>query len=115
MGVRFFKRYLLPDQLPLFRLRSKKAMQGGQGSLVVELKRLEWETRRNEVIHLLALLLTAGFLVIKSPQLSIVQSFAIVAINLYVNVYPIFVQRYNRLRITRLLGRCTLLNARNAG
>jgi len=115
LGVRFFKKYLLPDQLLLFRLRGKKAMQGGQGLLLAELKRLEWETRRNEVIHLLGLLLTAAFLVIKSPQLSIVQSLAIVAINLYVNVYPIFVQRYNRLRITRLLEKSTLLNARNAG
>ena len=115
LGVRFFKRYLLPDGLLLFRLRGKKAMQGGQGLLVAELKRLEWETRRNEVIHLLALLLTGCFLVFKSLQLSTVQFLVIVAINLYVNVYPIFVQRYNRLRILRLLGKCTLSNARNVG
>jgi glycosyl-4,4'-diaponeurosporenoate acyltransferase len=115
LGVRFFKSYLLPDQLLFFRLRGKKAMQGGQGLLLAELRRLEWETRRNEVIHLLALLLTGCFLAFKSVQLSIVQSLVIVAINLYVNVYPIFVQRYNRLRITRLLEKCTLLNARNAG
>lgn len=82
---------------------------------MAELKRLEWETRRNEVIHLLALLLTGCFLVFKSLQLSTVQFLVIVAINLYVNVYPIFVQRYNRLRILRLLGKCTLSNARNVG
>jgi hypothetical protein len=110
LGVRFFKRYLLPDKLLLFGLRGKKAMQGGQGVLTAELKRLEWETRRNEVIHLLALLLIVCLLVFRFPQsqLSVAQLFAIFAINLYVNVYPIFVQRYNRFRIIRMLEKCTL-------
>ncbi|MBC8095873.1 MAG: hypothetical protein H7Y43_08670 [Akkermansiaceae bacterium] len=104
LGVKFFKRYLLPTELLLSRLRGKKAMQGGQGALKAELKRLEWETKRNEVIHLLALLLTGCILVFSSPQWSIVNFLVIFAINLYVNVYPIFVQRYNRFRIMRLLG-----------
>ena len=109
LGVRFFKRYLLPTELLLFYLRGKKAaMQGGQEVLKAELKRLEWETRRNEVIHLLALLLTGCFLVFRFPQLSIVQFLVIFAINLYLNIYPIFLQRYNRFRITRLLKKCTL-------
>ncbi|MBC7877077.1 MAG: hypothetical protein H7Y59_07910 [Anaerolineales bacterium] len=109
LGVRFFKRYLLPTELLLFRLRGKKAaMQGGQEVLKAELKRLEWETRRNEVIHSLALLFTVSILVFKLPQLSIVEFLVIFAINLYVNVYPIFVQRYNRFRIMRLLRKCTL-------
>jgi hypothetical protein len=107
LGVRFFKRYLLPTELLVNRLRGGTAMQGGQDELKVELKRLEWETKRNEVIHLLALLLITCILLVKSPQLSAMQILLIFAINLYVNVYPIFVQRYNRLRIVRLLRKCT--------
>ena len=109
LGVRFFKRYLLPTELLLFHLRGKQAaIQRGQGVLKAELKRLEWETRRNEVIHLLALLLTGCILVFRFPQLSIVQFLVIFAINLYLNIYPIFLQRYNRFRIMRLLGECKL-------
>ena len=108
LGVRFFKRYLLPTEILLFRLRGGKAMQGGQKALVAELKRLEWETRRNEVIHLLALLLTFCLLAPRFPRLSIGQFLAIFALNLYVNVYPLFLQRYNRFRILRLLGECKL-------
>jgi glycosyl-4,4'-diaponeurosporenoate acyltransferase len=107
LGVRFFKRYLLPTELMVNRLRGGTAMQGGQNVLKVELKRLEWETKRNEVIHLLALLLITCILLVKSPLLSAMQVLLIFAINLYVNVYPIFVQRYNRLRIVRLLRKCT--------
>ncbi len=82
-------------------------MQGGKDVLKVGLKRLEWETKRNEVIHLLALLLIMCILLVKSPQLSAMQVLLIFAINLYVNVYPIFVQRYNRLRIVRVMKKCT--------
>ena len=53
LGVRFFKRYLLPTELLLSHLRGTRAIQGGRGVLKAELKRLEWETRRNETIHLL--------------------------------------------------------------
>ena len=109
LGVRFFKKYLLPTELLLFHFRGKRAaMQGGHEVLKAELKRLEWETRRNEVIHSLALLLTVCILVFSLPQLSIVEFLVIFAINLYLNVYPIFVQRYNRFRIMRLLRKCSL-------
>jgi glycosyl-4,4'-diaponeurosporenoate acyltransferase len=107
LGVRFFKRHLLPTELLANCLRSGKAMQGGKDVLKVGLKRLEWETKRNEVIHLLALLLIMCILLVKSPQLSAMQVLLIFAINLYVNVYPIFVQRYNRLRIVRVMKKCT--------
>lgn len=71
--MRFFKRYLLPTELLVNRLRGGTAMQGGQDVLKVELKRLEWETKRNEVIHLLALLLITCILFVKSLQLSAMQ------------------------------------------
>jgi hypothetical protein len=82
-------------------------MQRGQGALQAQVTRLERDTRRNETIHVLALLLTGGVLALKFPQLSIEQLFGIFAINLYLNVYPIFLQRYNRFRLIRLMGKCT--------
>jgi len=108
LGVKFFKKHLLPTELLLFRLRGGKAMQGDQGALKAELKRLEWETRRNEVIHLLAMLLIGCLLISRFAQLSVAQFFGIFAINLYLNVYPIFLQRFNRFRIMRLLRECHL-------
>ena len=83
-----------------------KAIKAGQ-NVKAELERLERETRRNEVIHLLFLLLLTCILLVRSPKLSAMDLLLIFAINLYVNVYPIFVQRYNRLRLLRLLGKCT--------
>jgi hypothetical protein len=105
LGVKFFKSYLLPTELLLSRWRGGKAIQGGRGTLKTELKRLEWETRRNEVIHLLAMLLIGSLLISRFTQLSAAQFFGIFAINMYLNAYPIFLQRYNRFRIRRLLSR----------
>jgi len=108
LGVRYYKRHLLPTEFLLHRLRrGKKQLQGGQVGLQAELKQLEWETRRNEVIHVAAIILTGCILVFRFPnsaflQLSIEQFIAIFAINLYVNVYPILVQRYNRARMIRV-------------
>jgi hypothetical protein len=104
-GVKFFKSYLLPTELLLSRLRGRNAMQGGRAALKRELKRLEWETRRNEVIHLLAMVLIGSLLISKFTQLSLAQIFGIFAINLYVNAYPIFLQRYNRFRLMRIMSR----------
>lgn len=103
LGVKFFKRYLLLTDLAIFRLRGRKQMEVGQGVLKGELQRIEWETKRNEAIHLLFMLLIGFILVLSFPKLSIEQFLGIFAINLYANIYPIFVQRYNRFRIIRLL------------
>ncbi len=85
-GVRFFNRYLLPTELLVNRLRGGTAMQGGQDVLKAELKRLEWETKRNEFLHLLGLLLITCVLIVKSPQLSVTQVLLIFFINLYVKI-----------------------------
>ena len=81
----------------------KKELLGVRGKLAEELKRLEWETKRNEVIHLLALFVIICILLVKGPALSVLQILYVLIINLYVNLYPIFVQRYNRFRLKRLL------------
>lgn len=102
LGIRLFKRYLLPTELLIRHLRGDKAVQGGR-DVLKQLKQLEWETRRNEVIHLLAMLVIGCLLVFKSAQVSARGFIVIAVINLYVNVYPIFLQRYNRIRLTRLI------------
>lgn len=105
LGVRFFKRYFLPTELVLRRLRGGKAMRRGREALGSELRRLEWETKRNEIIHLLAMVLMGCLLIPRIGHLSMAQLVAVFAINLYLNVYPIFLQRYNRFRILNLMNR----------
>ena len=44
LGVRFFKKYLLPTERLVDRLRGGKAIKGGQ-NVKAELGQLEWETQ----------------------------------------------------------------------
>jgi glycosyl-4,4'-diaponeurosporenoate acyltransferase len=106
LGVKFFKNYLLPTEHLVRHLRGGKALRGGQAHMQTDLKRLLWETKRNEAIHVLGLLLFGAVLLINSAENSIAEWLVIVAANLYVNVYPILIQRYNRIRLKRLLSRC---------
>ena len=105
LGVRFFKKYLLLTDLILFRLRNKKQICIRDKGLVNELKRLEWQTRRDEVMHMFFSLLVVLILFENWKHLSPVQIVIIFILNLYANIYPIFVQRYNRSRLLTMLTR----------
>jgi hypothetical protein len=70
---------------------------------IIGLKKAERETIKYEIIHLIFLLITVLILVFNFPQLSLLQWIFINVINLYANIYPIFLQRHNRIRILKVL------------
>lgn len=102
LGVAFFIKYLLLTDLIMFRLRKKNHLSIKNG-IENELKRLEWQTRRDEFIHFISMLVIAALVIKHSETVSPMQWVLIFLINLYVNIYPIFVQRHNRIRLTKLL------------
>lgn len=103
IGIKFFKRYLLLTDLMLFGFRKKVQLNTKDKNLKDEIIRLEWQTRRNEIIHLVCMALIVAILIKSGKDMSILQWMAVHAINLYVNIYPIFVQRHNRMRLVKLL------------
>lgn len=104
LGVIFFIKYLLLTDLIMFRLRKRNHISSKNG-IANELRRLEWQTRRDEVIHLIFMLLIVALAIKQKESVSSVQWALIFLINLYANIYPIFVQRHNRIRLTKLLRR----------
>lgn len=106
LGVKFFKRYLLPTEHVARYLRGEKALRTNVAHFQADLKRLLWETRRNETLHVLGLVLSGVLLLVKWAEISAGELLAILAVNVYVNVYPIILQRYNRIRLNRLLMKC---------
>lgn len=103
IGVRFFKRYLLLTDILMFRLRKKNQLNLAKNELSNELNRLEWQTRRDETIHILAMAAIVILVAINYSGYSIASLTIIFLINLYVNIYPIFIQRYNRYRILQIM------------
>lgn len=102
-GIRFFKKYLITDGDLVRKWRIIKQINLNRDSRILELQHAEKETRKYEIIHLIFILISVLIVVFNYNQLSFVQWTLIIAINLYANVYPIFLQRYNRIRILRTL------------
>tara|TARA_R110002051_G_scaffold275011_2_gene335972 strand:- start:3860 stop:4285 length:426 start_codon:yes stop_codon:yes gene_type:complete len=102
-GIKHFKKYLITDGDLVRKWRNVKQIDLNRNSRILELQKAEKETRKYEIIHLIFILVSVLIVVFKYDQLSVVQWILIIAINLYANVYPIFLQRYNRIRILRIL------------
>ena len=89
----------------MFGFRKHKQFSSKRESLAKELERLSWQTRRDELIHIVFMVIIGIYVAVSHQAISTWQWFLIFLINLYANVYPIFVQRHNRTRYERLLTR----------
>lgn len=103
LGIRFYKKYLPTTGDVVMRWRGEKMLNKNPSGLYSELCRYEQQTRVYEGRHLIGLV---GFIIlalalIKPPYVTNL----IIAntINLLVNIYPIFLQRYNRIRILKII------------
>jgi glycosyl-4,4'-diaponeurosporenoate acyltransferase len=100
LGVRLFK-YFLPTGGDLVqRWTGIHEIRGGADT---DLSRYEPVTRFREMAHVIGAAMTTSLTIAAFALNSIsVASFSI-GVNLFVNIYPIMVQRYNRTRINSIL------------
>jgi len=105
IGIKFFKKYLLLTHLMMFRWRGKKQLVNDRSGIAELLRNIEWQTRRDEVIHLVFIFLSVVIIWGKYGSISTTGWILFFIVNIYANVYPIFVQRYNRYRVLKLLTR----------
>ena len=67
------------------------------------LTNLHYQTKKSELDHLIILIIVAGFNVLVAFKFGIVESLWLLLLNILLNLYPIFLQRYNRPRIERAI------------
>lgn len=103
LGIKHFKKYLITDGDLVRRWRNIKQINLKANDRIGNLKKAEQETRKYEIIHLFFLLMTILIIAFNFQKFSPLQWVIINIINLYANIYPIFLQRYNRIRILKLL------------
>jgi hypothetical protein len=68
-----------------------------------KLYRYERQTRNNELLHIIATIGCIGLIFIADKKLSCLDIVFLTSLNLYLNIYPIFLQRHNRIRIIKVL------------
>ncbi len=105
LGVKAFKKYLITDGDLVRRWRGIKQVSHQKENRMEDLEKAIRETLKFEVIHLFFLLLSLLIVVVQYHEMTLLKLGVIFLINLYANIYPIFLQRYNRIRLLRVLGR----------
>lgn len=67
------------------------------------LTNLYYRTKQDELGHLMIMLIVLGFTVFVAYKFGILRSLWLLVLNILLNIYPIFLQRYNRPRIARAI------------
>ena len=67
------------------------------------LSHLEYRTRQSEFGHLIILFIVLGFNIYVAIQFGFTASVWLLILNILLNLYPIFLQRYNRPRLQRAI------------
>ena len=67
------------------------------------LTHLEYRTRQSELGHLIIFIIVSGFNIYVAVQYGFTASIWLLVLNILLNLYPIFLQRYNRPRLHRAI------------
>ena len=67
------------------------------------LMNLHYQTKKAELGHAIVLLIVLGFNVFVAFKFGVLKSMWLLILNVLLNLYPIFLQRYNRPRIARAI------------
>jgi hypothetical protein len=67
------------------------------------LMNLHHQTKKSELGHAIVFPVVLGFSVYVALKFGVIRSFWLIALNILLNLYPVFLQRYNRPRIERAL------------
>lgn len=103
IGIKLYKKYLPTTGDLARRYRNIVQIKPSKSDRINELYSYEKQTRRYEIRHIMGLI---GFIIlflIIDKNLNLFDVFFLTVLNLYVNIYPIFLQRHNRIRIINIL------------
>jgi hypothetical protein len=97
-GINFYRKLLV---LVGWEKLNKKAnpVNGNLETLI----NLEYKTKQSELGHLIIFLIVNGFTIYVIIKFTFIKSLWLIFLNVILNVYPIFLQRYNRPRLKKAL------------
>ncbi len=103
IGIKLYKRFVPTTGDIARKYRNIVQIQPGKSDRVTELYRYEKQTRIYELRHLFGTIGFIALVFIINKKLSVFDIAFLSILNLCVNIYPIFLQRHNRLRIIKVL------------
>lgn len=115
LGVLLLKRFVpTGGDLVMQRLRRHHPERRWVSPNLQSLRRYERRTRSNESMHVIgsSLVITLAAIKFASGSLTTIGLTAAIALNLIFGLWPIILQRYNRLRLYRTIERACVRNIR---
>lgn len=103
VGIKTYKKYL-PTTGDIVRKRRKIIqIKISKADKIDELYKYERKTRNYEWRHIIGAIIFILLTIMLERKLTVFDWIFLPILNLYVNIYPIFLQRYNRIRIIKVL------------
>ena len=103
IGIKIYKKYL-PTTGDIVRQKRKiTQIKISNTGKINELYKYERKTRNYEWRHVIGAIIFVGLTLMLYRKLTIFDWIVLPILNLYINIYPIFLQRYNRIRIIKVL------------
>jgi len=103
IGIKIYKKYL-PTTGDIVRQKRKiTQIKISNTGKINELYKYERKTRNYEWRHVIGAIIFVGLTLMLYRKLTIFDWIFLPILNLYLNFYPIFLQRYNRIRIIKVL------------
>jgi hypothetical protein len=103
LGIKLYKKYLPTTGDIARKYRNIIQIKLSKSNRIDELYRYEKQTRNYELRHIVGLIGFIALFFIIDKKLSYFDIVFLTVLNLYINIYPIFLQRYNRIRIIKVL------------
>jgi len=105
LGIRIFKRYLPSSGDIVSRWRGRRRIHGSGKTLLTSLEDREAFTRKYELRHIYGGIMMQALSIVSVFVWAKGNIVILTLANLVINGYPIFLQRYNRVRIREIIRR----------
>lgn len=98
LGINLFRRLLVAVGWEKLNKKTKPVEKN-----LKALTNLHYRTKQDELGHLIIFIIVFGFSLFAVSKFGILKSLWLFILNILLNLYPVFLQRYNRPRIVRAL------------
>lgn len=98
LGINFFRKILVGIGWEKLNKKSNPVEKNTEA-----LMNLHYQTKKAELGHVIILFIVLGFNLFVAFKFGVLKSLWLLVLNILLNLYPIFLQRYNRPRIERVI------------
>ncbi len=103
VGIKAYKKYLPTTGDIVRKWRNIVQIKLDRSKRISELYSYERQTRTYELRHIIGIIAFVALVLVINKRLNLFDIAFLTALNLYVNIYPIILQRHNRIRVIKIL------------